>query len=167
MAQKNKKSQFKFTKDEVAVVNRRARHDYEIAETYECGLVLTGTEVKSIRMGGAQIAEAYASLDEGRAGMPEAWIYGMFIPHYISGTYNNVEPRRKRKLLLHRAQLNKLVGSSSQKGYTLVPLKLYFKNGRAKLEIGLAKGRKSHDKRQAITEREMKRDLEREKNARY
>jgi SsrA-binding protein len=168
VAQKQKKSQFKFTqKNDVAVVNRRARHDYEISDTYDCGIVLTGTEVKSIRMGGAQIAEAYASLEDGRNGLPEMWIYGMYIPHYLCGTYNNVEPRRKRKLLLHRAQLNKLVGASSQKGYTLVPLKLHFSNGRAKLEIGLAKGRKSHDKRQAIGEREMKRDMERERSAKY
>ena len=158
---KKKASQFKFLGNETVVSNRRARHDYEITESMEAGMVLTGTEVKSIRQGGAQIAEAYATVDTNGRGAPEAWIVGMFIPPYLSGNYNNVEPRRKRKLLLHRGQINKLIGLSSQKGYTLIPLNLHLKNGRVKLEIGVGKGRKSHDKRRAIAERETKRDMER------
>ena len=158
-----KKSLFKYTGDVPVAVNRRARHDYEIADTFEAGVMLTGTEVKSIRQNGAQIAESYASIDNNSKGSAEVWLSGMFIPPYAAGTYNNVDPRRKRKLLLHRSQIDKLIGQSTQKGYTLIPLKIYFKGGRAKIELGLAKGRKSHDKRRAITEREMKRDLERER----
>ena len=157
-----KKKPPKLLGDETVALNRRARHDYEIADSMEAGLVLTGSEVKSLRSGGAQIAEAYASIDTGRSGDCEAWIYGMYIPPYKPATYNNVDSRRKRKLLLHRAQINKLIGQSAQKGYTLIPLKLYFSRGRAKLEIGLAKGRATHDKRRAIADREMKRDLARE-----
>ncbi len=148
--------------DETVALNRRARHDYEIADSMEAGLVLTGSEVKSLRSGGAQIAEAYATVDTVRSGAAEAWVHGLYIPPYKPATYNNVDSRRKRKLLLHRAQINKLIGQSAQKGYTLVPLKLYFTRGRAKIEIGLAKGRATHDKRRAIAEREMKRDLSRE-----
>lgn len=158
---KKKDTQFKFVGNETVVSNRRARHDYEITDAVEAGLVLTGTEVKSIRMGGAQIAEAYAIVDNDGRRAPEAWIQGMFVPPYLSGTYNNVDPRRKRKLLLHRSQINRLIGASSQKGYTLIPLKLHLKNGRIKIDIGVGKGRKSHDKRRAIAERETKRDLER------
>ena len=158
---KKKETQFKFIGNETIVANRRARHDYEITETMEAGLVLTGTEVKSIRQGGAQIAEAYALVDGGGRHAPEAWIQGMFVPPYLSGTYNNVDPRRKRKLLLHRNQINKLIGLSSQKGYTLIPLKLHLKNGKIKMDIGVGKGRKSHDKRRAIADRETKRDMER------
>ena len=164
---KKKDSQFKFVGNETVVSNRRARYDYEITESLEAGLVLTGTEVKSIRQGGAQIAEAYVSVEGGVPGSrhskraPEAWIVGMFVPPYLSGTYNNVDSRRRRKLLLHRNQINKLIGLSSQKGYTLVPLKLHLKNGRVKVDVGVAKGRKSHDKRRAIADREVKRDMER------
>jgi SsrA-binding protein len=157
-----KKKLPKLLGNETVALNRRARHDYEIADSLEAGLVLTGSEVKSLRTGGAQIAEAYASIDTTRSGDAEAWIYGMYIPPYKPATYNNVDSRRKRKLLLHRSQINKLIGQSAQKGYTLIPLKLYFTGGRAKLEIGLAKGRATHDKRRAIAEREMKRDLARD-----
>lgn len=158
---KKKDTQFKFVGNETIVSNRRARHDYEITDTVEAGLVLTGTEVKSIRMGGAQIAEAYAIVDNDGRRAPEAWIQGMFLPPYLSGNYNNVDPRRKRKLLMHRSQINRLIGASSQKGYTLIPLKLHLKNGRIKIDIGVGKGRKSHDKRRAIADREVKRDMER------
>jgi len=158
-----KKKPPKLLGDETVALNRRARHDYEIADALEAGLVLTGSEVKSLRSGGAQIAEAYATIDTDRkTGGAEAWIHGLFIPPYKPATYNNVDSRRKRKLLLHRNQINKLIGQSAQKGYTLIPLKLYFSRGRAKLEIGLAKGRATHDKRRAIAERELKRDLARE-----
>lgn len=158
---KKKDTQFKFVGNETIVSNRRARHDYEITDTVEAGLVLTGTEVKSIRMGGAQIAEAYAIVDNHGTRAPEAWIQGMFVPPYLSGNYNNVDPRRKRKLLMHRSQISKLIGASSQKGYTLIPLKLHLKNGKIKIDIGVGKGRKSHDKRRAIADREVKRDMER------
>ena len=158
---KKKDTQFKFIGNETVVSNRRARHDYEITDTIEAGLVLTGTEVKSIRMGGAQIAEAYAIVDNDGRRAPEAWLSGMFVPPYLSGNYNNVDPRRKRKLLLHRSQINRLIGASSQKGYTLIPLKLHLKDGRVKIDIGVGKGRKSHDKRRAIADRETKRDMER------
>ena len=158
-----KKKPPKLAGNETVAVNRRARHDYEISDAVEAGMALTGTEVKSLRLGGAQIAEAYALIETNSKGAPEAWICSLFIPPYAPGTYNNVEPRRRRKLLLHRSQINRLIGQSAQKGYTLIPLKLYFVRGRAKLEIGLAKGRKTHDKRQAIAEREVKREMEREK----
>ncbi len=149
--------------------NRRGRYNYEIEESLEVGLSLTGTEVKSARASQVQIAEAYARLEEAsygkkggkRAKRPEVWIHGMFIAPYEQGGVFNVEPRRKRKLLLHRAQIDKLAGRVSQKGYSLIPLKLYFTHGRAKMELGIGKGRKTHDKRRAITERETKRDLSR------
>lgn len=157
-----KKKTPKLLGDETVALNRRARHDYEIADSLEAGVVLTGSEVKSLRTGGAQIAEAYAMIDSTRGGAPEAWVHGLYIPPYKPATYNNVDSRRKRKLLLHRSQINKLIGQSAQKGYTLIPLKLYFTKGRAKIELGLAKGRASHDKRRAIAEREVKRDIARE-----
>ena len=157
--------------DFTVALNRRGRYNYEIEESLEVGLALTGTEVKSARASQAQIAEAYARLEDapsgkkggakGRNKNPEVWIHGMFIAPYEQGGVYNVEPRRKRKLLLHRAQIDKLVGRVSQKGYSLIPLKLYFTRGRAKLELGIGKGRKTHDKRRAITERETKRDLSR------
>lgn len=163
---KNKEPDGDFT----VALNRRGRYNYEIEESLEVGLALTGTEVKSARASQAQIAEAYARLEDtpsgkkggkGRNKNPEVWIHGMFIAPYEQGGVYNVEPRRKRKLLLHRAQIDKLVGRVSQKGYSLIPLKLYFTRGRAKLELGIGKGRKTHDKRRAITERETKRDLSR------
>jgi len=148
--------------DETVVVNRRGRFNYEIEDSVEAGLVLTGTEVKSLRQGQAQIAEAYASIEKGPQNRPEVWLIGMHVPHYEQGNSFNVEPRRKRKLLLRREQIVRLQGRVQQKGYTLVPLKLYFTRGRAKLELGIGKGRKSHDKREAITAREIKRDLRKE-----
>lgn len=149
------------TGDETVAINRRARFDYEVEDSLEAGVMLTGTEVKSVRRGDVQIAESYASLENGPNQTPEAWLYGMHIAPYKEGSSSNVEPRRKRKLLLHRAQLDKLFANTRQKGYTLVPLKMYFTRGKAKIEIGVAKGRKHHDKRQAIEDRETKRDLKR------
>ena len=157
MSAKTKKSG-----DETVAVNRRGRFNYEIEDSVEAGLVLTGTEVKSIRLGRAQIAEAYATLEKGPGDRQEVWLVGMHVPHYEQGNAFNVEPRRKRKLLLRREQIDRLASRTQQKGYTLVPLKLYFTRGRAKLELGIGKGRKSHDKREAITEREIKRDLRKE-----
>jgi len=147
--------------DQTVAVNRRARHDYAIDETIEAGLVLTGTEIKSIRAGRANLAEAYARIERG-----EAWLIGAHIAPYEQGNRNNHEPTRTRKLLLHRDQIAELIGRTQAKGFTLVPLRLYIRNGLAKLEIGIARGKKAHDKRRAIAERDARRDLERETKAR-
>jgi SsrA-binding protein len=142
-------------------VNRRARHDYAVEETLEAGLVLTGTEIKSIRAGRVNLAEAYARVEHG-----EAWLIGAHIAPYEQGNRNNHEPLRTRKLLLHRDQIAELIGRVTSKGFTLVPLRLYIKDGRAKLEIGVARGKKTHDKRRTIAERDARRELERETKAR-
>jgi SsrA-binding protein len=147
--------------DKTIAVNRRGRFSYEIEDSLEAGLMLTGTEVKSARQGNVQIAESYARLEEGPQKTTEVWLHGMHIAPYEQGGRFNAEPRRKRKLLLKREQIDKLSGRVQQKGYTLVPLKLYFTRGMAKLELGIGKGRKTHDKRVAITERETKRDMQR------
>lgn len=158
---KNKQKNKLAVDEQTVAINRRARFDYEIEDSFEAGLVLTGTEVKSVRRGEVQIAEAYASLDSPSKRAPEAWIHNMHIAPYKEGNLFNVDSRRKRKLLLRRDQITRLVAGTQQKGYTLIPLKVYFARGNAKVEIGLAKGRKRHDKRQAITERETQRDLRR------
>lgn len=137
-------------------VNRKARHDYAIEDTYECGIVLSGTEVKSLRAGRANLTDGYAVLRDG-----EVWLHGVHIPEYEQGTWTNHEPRRGRKLLLHRAEIHKIGGKLSNTGLTLVPLSLYFSDGYAKIELAVAKGRKSYDKRQAIAEREAKRETAR------
>jgi len=147
--------------DQTVAVNRRARHEYAIDDTIEAGLVLTGTEIKSIRAGRANLAEAYARVERG-----EAWLIGAHIAPYEQGNRNNHEPTRTRKLLLHRDQIAELIGRTQAKGFTLVPLRLYIRNGLAKLEIGIARGKKAHDKRRAIAERDARRDLERETKAR-
>jgi len=136
--------------------NRRARHDYLIEDTYEAGLVLTGTEVKSLRLGRASLVDGYAFIDGG-----EAWLDAVHIPEYADGTWNNHAPRRKRKLLLHKHQIEKLQGKVAQGGYTLIPLQLYFLDGRAKVEIALAKGKREYDKRQTLRERQDKREADR------
>jgi SsrA-binding protein len=140
--------------------NRRASHDYFILETIEAGLVLSGTEVKSLRMGKASLAEAYATVESG-----EAYIQQMHIPPYEQGNRWNLEPTRRRKLLLHRAEIVKLQRAVAQKGQTIVPLKLYFSKGYAKLLIGIAKGKKTHDKRASIAERDARREMQRAKRA--
>ena len=137
-------------------VNRKARHDYFIDATYECGLVLTGTEVKSLRVGRASIVDGYASIKDG-----EVWLYGVHIPEDEHGSWTNHDPRRPRKLLLHRHEIAKLIGRSKESGVTLIPLSLYFSGGHAKVELALARGRRAADKRQAIAEREAKRETER------
>jgi SsrA-binding protein len=142
-------------------LNRRARHDYAVEESIEAGLVLTGTEIKSIRAGRVNLAEAYARIEHG-----EAWLIGAHIAPYEQGNRNNHEPLRTRKLLLHRDQIAELIGRVQSKGYTLVPLRLYIRDGRAKLEIGVARGKKTHDKRRTIAERDARRELERETKAR-
>jgi SsrA-binding protein len=143
--------------EQTIAVNRRARHDYAIDETLEAGLVLTGTEIKSIRAGRANLAEAYARIEHG-----EAWLIGAHIAPYEQGNRNNHEPTRTRKLLLHRDQIAELVGRTQAKGFTLVPLRLYIRKGHAKLELGVARGKKAHDKRRTIAERDARRELERE-----
>ncbi len=136
--------------------NKKARHDYSIEDVYEAGLVLTGTEVKSLRAGRATLTDGFASIEDG-----EAWLRGVHIPEYDLGTWTNHEPRRARKLLLTRDELRRIAGKTKESGLTLIPLSLYFKDGYAKVEIALARGRKSYDKRQAIAERESKRETER------
>jgi len=142
--------------DKTVAVNRRARHEYAVDETLEAGLVLSGTEIKSIRAGRVSLAEAYARIEHG-----EAWLIGAHIAPYEQGNRNNHEPTRTRKLLLHRDQIAELVGRTQARGYTLVPLKLYIRKGMAKLELGVARGKKAHDKRRTIAERDMRRELER------
>ncbi len=136
--------------------NRKARHDYHIDDTFEAGLVLTGTEVKALRMGRASLVDGWASIDGG-----EAWLEGVHIPEYLNGTWTNHAPRRKRKLLLHREQIDKLAGRAHDKGYTIVPLSLYFSGGRAKVEIALARGKREYDKRQTLRERQDNREAQR------
>lgn len=141
----------------VVATNRRARHDYEIIETFECGLVLVGSEVKSLREGKAQIREAYARAQDG-----EVWLHGMHVPPYaFAHGGDGHEPERPRKLLLHRREIEELVRRTQQQALTLVPLSLYFKDGRAKLELALARGRRHHDRRQAIAERDARREADR------
>ncbi|MCX7522009.1 SsrA-binding protein SmpB [Microbacterium sp. STN6] len=140
----------------VVATNRRARHDYLIEDTYEAGLVLTGTEVKSLRAGRASLVDGYAFVDAG-----EAWLDAVHIPEYADGTWNNHAPRRKRKLLLHKAQILKIHNKVKQGGYTIVPLSIYFSDGRAKVELAVAKGKKEYDKRQALRERQDKREADR------
>lgn len=143
--------------DETIALNRRARHDYAIEDTLEAGLVLTGTEIKSIRARKVNIAEAYARVDKG-----EMWLIGAHIAEYAQGNRANHAPTRTRKLLLHRDQIAELTGLQAAKGLTIVPLRLYLRNGRAKLELGIARGKKTHDKRRTIAERDMRRQLERD-----
>jgi len=136
--------------------NRKARHDYRILDSMEAGLVLTGSEVKSLRAGHANLKESYARIDDG-----EVFLVGATIrPYEMAGRFNH-EPTRKRKLLLNRSEIRKLERQVEQKGVTLVPLKLYFKGGKVKLEVGLAVGKRQHDKRASIAEREAKRDMDR------
>lgn len=146
-------------KEEMKLVanNKKAYHDYFIEEKYEAGLVLHGTEVKSLRMGKCSIKEAFIRIENN-----EVFIYGMHISPYEKGNIFNKDPLRVRKLLLHRQQIRKLIGNSSEKGYTIVPLQVYFKDGRAKIEIGLAKGKKLYDKRQDIAKKDQRREAEKE-----
>lgn len=140
----------------IVAENRKARHDYHIHETYEAGIVLTGTEVKSLRAGKANLKDSYAGIEN-----TELILFNMHISPYEQGNRFNHEPLRKRKLLMHRDEINKLIGKIKEKGFTLVPLKLYFVHGRAKVEIGLATGKKLYDKRQDIAERDAKREMDR------
>ena len=142
--------------EKLVASNRRAHHNFDILETHEAGLVLQGTEVKSLRDSRADLKESYARIDGN-----EAWLLGLHISPYAQGNRANHDPLRPRKLLLHRGEINRLLGKIMEKGLTLVPLRLYFKQGRAKVELGLARGRKTLDKRQAIREREERREVAR------
>ncbi|MEU4404674.1 MULTISPECIES: SsrA-binding protein SmpB [unclassified Streptosporangium] len=140
----------------VIAQNKRAWHDYHIEDTYEAGLVLQGTEVKSLRLGRASLLDGYAVIKDG-----EAWLINVHIPEYTMGTWTNHAARRTRKLLLHRKEIDKLVSKTKEGGLTLVPLAIYFKDGKAKIEIGLAKGKKDWDKRQTLAENQAKREMAR------
>ncbi|MEU6506496.1 MULTISPECIES: SsrA-binding protein SmpB [unclassified Streptomyces] len=140
--------------------NKKARHDYHILDTYEAGLVLMGTEVKSLRQGRASLVDGFVQLDG-----HEAWLHNVHVPEYSQGTWTNHSARRKRKLLLHRAEIEKLESKSQETGHTIVPLALYFKDGRAKIEIALAKGKKEYDKRQTLREKQDRREAERAMSA--
>jgi SsrA-binding protein len=137
--------------------NRRARHEYAIEDVVEAGLVLTGTEVKSLRAGRATLTDGFGQITDG-----EAWLHGVHIPQYIQGTWTNHEPRRTRKLLMHRKEIDKLSRSISERGLTLVPLSLYFSGGKVKIELGLARGKRTYDKRHDLAKRDAAREVERE-----
>jgi len=139
-----------------AVDNRRARHEFHILESIEAGIALTGTEIKSIRAGGISLNQAYARLRDG-----EMWLLGMHVPAYKQGSFSNVEPDRPRKLLLHKEQIERFGGRAAEKGLTLVPLRLYFTRGKAKIEIGLARGKKLWDKRADTAKRDVEREIAR------
>jgi SsrA-binding protein len=136
--------------------NRKARHDYAILDTYEAGVALVGTEVKSLRLGRASLVEAYATVDDG-----EVWLRGLNIPEYTLGSWTNHEPRRTRKLLLHKAEIERLIGKIREGGLTLVPLSLYFSDGKVKCELALARGKRSYDKRSDLAKRDANREIQR------
>ena len=145
----------KETGQKLVAQNKKARHDYLIEDTYEAGLVLMGTEVKSLRQGRASLVDGFVDIDG-----HEAWLHGVHIPEYTQGTWTNHSARRKRKLLLNRVEIDKIERRVNEKGLTVIPLSLYFKDGRAKVEIALAKGKKSWDKRHALAERQATRETE-------
>lgn len=141
--------------------NRRARHDYHLGDRVEAGVMLTGTEVKSLREGNTSLQRAYADIHDG-----EAWLVGVHIPEYLQGNSANHDPDRERKLLLHRREIDRLYGQVREKGVTLVPTRMYFKDGRVKVEIAVGRGKELHDKRRDIADRDAKRQMEREVKAR-
>ena len=136
--------------------NRRARHEYHIEDVFEAGLVLTGTEVKSLRAGRASLADGFAQISD-----HEVWLHNVHIPEYTHGTWTNHEPRRTRKLLMHRKEIDKLAAETSERGLTLVPLSLYFKDGKAKVELALARGKRTYDKRHDLASRDAAREVDR------
>ncbi|MCG6892762.1 MAG: SsrA-binding protein SmpB [Desulfobacteraceae bacterium] len=140
----------------IVAENRKARHEYFIEDTFEAGMVLLGTEVKSLRNGRANLKDAYARIRNG-----EVYVYQMHIGPYTHAYYDNHDPLRRRKLLLHRREINKLYGKVNEQGYALIPLQLYFRDGKAKLKLALARGKKKYDKREAIRRRDEKRELDR------
>jgi SsrA-binding protein len=143
-------------KEKNIIVNRKARHEYLILQTIEAGIALVGTEVKSLRQGKANLVDGYAKIENG-----EVWLVNVNINEYTQGNINNHDPRRDRKLLLNRSEIRKLIGKTKEKGLTLVPLRLYFKNGKVKVELALAKGKKVYDKRESIAKRDFQRQQER------
>ena len=138
----------------VIVSNRKARHDYTILDTYEAGIALMGTEVKSLRLGRASLVDAFATVDDG-----EVWLRNLHIPEYVMGTWTNHTPRRTRKLLLHKGEILRLIGKTKESGLSLVPLSMYFKDGKVKVELALAKGKKAYDKRQTLAKRDAEREI--------
>ena len=140
----------------VIASNRKARHDYSIIDTYEAGVMLMGTEVKSLRLGRASLVDSFATVDDG-----EVWLRGVHIPEYTQGSWTNHEPRRARKLLLHRQEIERLIGKTREGGLTLVPLRLYFSDGKVKVELALARGKKSYDKRQDLAKRDAQKEIAR------
>ena len=157
MAKKAKKKKAAVDNNSTLATNRRARHDYTILDTLECGMVLVGTEIKSMREGKISLADAFATIDDG-----EVYIRNLHIPEYSQGSWTNHSPKRTRKLLLHRREIDKLMGQVRDGNKTLIPLKVYLKHGRAKCELGLAKGKQDYDKREAIKRRDQDRDITRE-----
>ncbi len=155
MAKKAKKKREPASGD--VVTNRRARHRFELIETLETGIVLRGPEVKSLRNGKAQMTDSYAAVERG-----EVWLRGLHIPPYEPASRENDDPDRPRKLLLHRREIERLIGKSAEKGLTLVPTRIYFKGGRAKVELALARGKEGRDRRREIAERDVRREVERE-----
>ena len=153
MAKKKDKEAYK----PVSLVNRQARHEYEIGDSFEAGIVLTGTEVKSLRLGRANLSDAFCRIQDG-----EVWLYNMYISPYEQGNRYNVGERRPRKLLLHRWQIVRLQSQSQEKGLSIIPLKLYFARGRAKIQIGIGRGRKLYDRRERIADRDREREMRRE-----
>src|SRR5437870_13797527 len=142
--------------DKVVATNRRARFEYHIEDTYEAGLVLTGTEVKSLRAGRASLADGFAQISD-----DEVWLHNVHIPEYVQGTWTNHTPRRIRKLLLHRKEIDRLASKTAEQGLTLVPLSLYFRDGNVKVELGLARGKRTYDKRQDLAKRDAAREMDR------
>lgn len=142
--------------EKVVVTNRKARHEYAILQSFEAGIALKGTEVKSLRQGKGNLQDSYAVIRRG-----EVWLVGMHIGHYEQGNINNHEPRRERKLLLHKREIRRLIGNVAEKGKTLIPLRVYFHNRIAKVELAVARGKRSYDKRESIKKREIERELER------
>jgi SsrA-binding protein len=136
--------------------NRKARHDYAIVDTFEAGVMLTGTEVKSLRLGRASLVDGFATIDDG-----EVFLRNVHIPEYEQGSWTNHEPRRTRKLLLHREEIQRLIGKTKESGLTLVPLALYFSSGKVKVELALARGKRSYDKRQDLARRDADREVQR------
>ena len=145
----------KETGRKVIAQNRRARHDYSILDEYEAGVALLGTEVKSLRLGRASLVDAFATVDDG-----EIWLRGLHIPEYTQGSWTNHEPRRTRKLLLHRGEIDRLIGKTKEGGLSLVPLSLYFSDGKVKCELALGKGKKSYDKRTDLAKRDAQREIQ-------
>jgi SsrA-binding protein len=141
---------------QVIASNRKARHDYAILDTYEAGIALVGTEVKSLRLGRASLVDAFATVDDG-----EVWLRNLHIPEYVLGTWTNHTPRRTRKLLLHKKEILRLIGKTKESGLALVPLSMYFKDGKVKVELALARGKKAYDKRQSLAKRDAQREIAR------